>query len=244
MGFSQRAPREPRVNGHSHQATLGRSQESEPTTCRRPPCRDRAGQNSSGDPRQWPGACLQGTHGGDPTSLHPPGCGPLPRLSCLELGVEGSFWRSASSSPPSLHLPPLPELPRHASAPPPRQPSTSHHTQPAPRGFAGPPARPRDLKGRLWSATPWSGLGIKARRGHLGRCRALALQMLPVAPFVIMEKRDLNVLPTDGPNAGSRVRETLVVACGLGKSLPSQERTCPPCRKGSVIASSARQARE
>lgn len=153
-------------------------------------------------------------------------------------GVQHLLPRPASTCPHYLSSPGTPQ------PPPPRQPSTSHHTQPAPRGFAGPPARPRDLKGRLWSATPWSGLGIKARRGHLGRCRALALQMLPVAPFVIMEKRDLNVLPTDGPNAGSRVRETLVVACGLGKSLPSQERTCPPCRKGSVIASSARQARE
>ena len=160
---------------------------------------------------------------------------PLSILLAVALCPGSPVWSLESKEASGIqHLLPCPAstCPHYLSFPgTPQAPSASpqHHTTRSPlQGASLVPQPGHEISKAICGVpTPWSGLGIKPRRGHLGRCRALALQMLPVAPFVIMEKRDLNVLPTNGPNTGSRVRETLVVACGLGKSLPPQERTCP-----------------
>lgn len=119
-----------------------------------------------------------------------------------------------------------------------------HHSKHSlPRGLRWPPSSaPGHWKAICGAPTPRSGLGKEPRRGHSGRCRASAPRRLPVAPFVVMKKRDLHVLPTNDPNTSCRVRETLVVPCSLGKSLPLRRGHFLPRRKGSVRAPSTRLA--
>lgn len=167
-----------------------------------------------------PRAYLQGAassqdpaHRGDPTSLHPPGCGPLcpgsPVWSLESKGASGDATQEIPN-PGIQHLLAaqplpnrLPELPRHASGPL-CLPSASHQTQPASRRCAGPPGLPLDATYSMLGA------GDKAQKRTLGP--------VPGLGPTDAQKRDLNVL-TNGPNGGSRVRDP----CGRLWSLSAED---------------------